>query len=74
MSRKCYAAFTKPGFSYPAYINISTGPAENEMTVTLRGDADKNGACGADVQITLGPNEWRKFVEELKHSIATGGV
>jgi hypothetical protein len=67
MTRKCYAAHTRPGSSYPPYINISG--EGNEFTIVIRSAPDRFGACGRDAVIVLGPNEFRKFVEELNASM-----
>lgn len=57
------AAFTKPGHTYPGYLNVTRDG--DAVTVTVRGDA-RDGACGPMVSLPLTWNEWLSFLAEVK--------
>lgn len=57
------AAYTKPGTTYPGYINVTR--EGDEVTVTIRGDA-RDGQPGPLASLALSWAEWRRFEGEVK--------
>lgn len=51
---------------YPPYINATVDQSNlDEVKVTLRGNRQPDGSCGASVTATFTRDEWATFVESL---------
>lgn len=60
-------AMTAMRGSYPPYINATVDQAEPDfVTVTLRGNRQPDGSCGATVRATFTRDEWATFTESLR--------
>jgi len=61
------AAYTKQTSPYPGYINVSR--EDDQVTITLRGDARDNGECGSLTTLKLTWNEWLMFMDAVKFQL-----
>ena len=51
-------ALTKPGSSYPGYVNV-TKSDDGGVVVTLRSDPDPDGREGKTATLVLDAHQWR---------------
>lgn len=59
-------AMTASGSNYPPYINATFDQNLDAVKVTLRGNRQPDGSCGASVTATFTRDEWATFVESLR--------
>ena len=58
-------AYTSPGQSYPAYVNVLHDSVKDDVTITVRSRPKEDGSIGDTGQITMSFRQWKLLLRDF---------